>query len=214
MKMLMSRGSRFALVAAAFAAVVTLHSSSTARAADIDGGEAQWIWTPEQAEAEAPAGTVFFRKTFGLGEPESGQIQITADDTFELFVNGRLVGKGEDWHNLAVFDILRFLHNGRNVVAVRVQNTQPGSAGLVVRLTVKAKGNTDVSYSSDKSWRASIQDSPNWNAVKFDDATWLPARMLGELGRAEPWRQGVRMNSVGGGRFAVAPQFRVERRAR
>lgn len=80
-----------------------------------------------------------------------------------------------------------------------------------MRLTVKAKGNTDVSYSSDKSWRASTQDSPNWNAVKFDDSTWQPARSLGELGRAEPWRNGVQMNSVGGGRFSVAPQFRVER---
>lgn len=211
MKMLMSRGLVFALVALAIAAVFTISAPATVNGADVDGGEAQWIWTAEQAEAEVPAGTVYFRKTFGLGEPESGQIQITADDSFELFVNGRTVGRGDDWRKLAVFDILRFLRNGRNVVAVKVQNGQPGAAGLVVRLTVKAKGNTDVSYSSDKSWRATTQETPNWSTVKFDDASWQPARMLGELGRAEPWRNGVQLNSVGGGRFAVAPQFRVER---
>lgn len=185
--------------------------SSPAYGADIDGGEAQWIWTPEQPEPEAPAGVTYFRKSFGLGEPESGQIQISADDTYELFVNGRSVGRGDDWHKLGVFDIKRFLTNGRNVVAVRVSNGEPGSAGLVVRLTVRARGNTDISYSSDKSWRTTTQESPNWQSVRFDDSDWQPARMLGELGKAEPWRQGVRMAGVGGGRFAVAPQFRVER---
>ncbi|MBL9122863.1 MAG: hypothetical protein JNG90_04475, partial [Planctomycetaceae bacterium] len=202
------------LLLAALAAALPVRSNPVARAAEIDGGEAQWIWTPEQPDAEAPAGTCYFRKSFGLGQPESGQIQITADDGFELFVNGRLVGQGDDWHRLAVFDILKFLNNGRNVVAVKVNNAQPGAAGLVVRLTVKAKGNTDVSYSSDGTWKVSTQEEPNWNAARFDDSKWSPVRLLGELGRAEPWRNGVQLNGVGGGRFAVAPQFRVERIAR
>lgn len=188
-------------------------ASPAARGADIDGGEAQWIWTPEQADEEVPAGVVFFRKSFGLGAPESGQVQITADDAYELFVNGRSVGRGEDWRTMSTFDIQRYLTNGRNVVAVRVENREPGAAGLVVRLTVKAKGNTDVAYSSDHSWRTSTQEHPNWQAARFDESSWQPARVLGELGRAEPWRHGVRLSETGG-RFTIAPQFKVERIAR
>lgn len=201
---------RFAVCFAAVWFGVLAGAVATTRA-DIDGGEAQWIWSPEQPGPEVPPGVCFFRKSFGLGDPESGQVQIAADDAYELYVNGRSVGAGNDWRKMAVYDIQKYLHSGRNVVAVRVENAEAGPAGLVVRLTVKAKGNTDVAYSSDNSWKTSAQESPNWQGAKFEDSGWSKARPLGELGKAEPWRNGVRVVGVGGGRFAVAPNFRVER---
>ncbi|MGC3969358.1 MAG: hypothetical protein QM775_18965 [Pirellulales bacterium] len=60
-------------------------------------GEAQWIWSPTQVEGPAPKGAVFFRKWFPSSLPELAFLQITCDDKYEVYVNGRHVGEGKDW---------------------------------------------------------------------------------------------------------------------
>ncbi len=55
----------------------------------------QWIWSPAQPlEKNVPPGDCYFRKSFSLGQPESGEVQIACDNAYELFVNGRPVAEG------------------------------------------------------------------------------------------------------------------------
>jgi len=175
-------------------------------------GEPQWIWTPEHDATDAPAGSCYFRKHFKLGNPESGRIEITADDGYELFVNGRPVGSGKTWKQINVYDIQRYLIPGRNTIAVKATNGARGAAGLVAQVVVKNKGNTDVSYSTDTSWLVSTEEQANWQHDRFDDSKWKHARALGEFGKAAPW--GNQVKAAGGvspSRFKLPPQFVVDR---
>ncbi len=138
--------------------------------------EAQWIWSPAYEKELAPAGTCFFRKTFNLNAPENGRVEIACDDRYELFVNGRKVGKGDNWKTLDSYDVTRLLVSGANTVAVKGLNTKQGSAGLVARVVVKQQGGTAVEHSTDATWKTTLKEFPQWEKPRFDDTQWLAAR--------------------------------------
>jgi putative heme-binding domain-containing protein len=194
------------LLAAIVAMAALAGTASTACAAD--AGEAQWIWAP----ADTKAANCYFRKDFALPNPESGTIEISADSQYELYLNGVRIGEGNGWNTLERFDITPRLAKGRNVVAVKAMNSDGGPAGLVARVTVRNAGNTDVSHSTDATWRVVVNEAPGWEKTRFDDRRWGPAVSLGELGTAKPWADKVRAaDGAAGGRFTISPEFRVER---
>jgi putative heme-binding domain-containing protein len=171
--------------------------------------EAQWIWSPAYEKELAPAETCYFRKTFNLGAPEQGTIQIACDDSYELYVNGRQVGAGQQWKVLDVYDITKYLVQGPNTVAVKSVNTEQGSAGLVARVVVKQQGNTHVEYSTDATWKTALKEFPQWQKARFNDTQWLAARSFGALGATLPWGNEVTVAGADG-RFKVTPNFHVE----
>jgi putative heme-binding domain-containing protein len=171
--------------------------------------EAEWIWSPAYEKELAPQGDCFFRKTFNLGVPEHGVIQIAADDSYELYVNGRHVGRGTNWKALDVYDVTEYLVQGDNTVAVKAVNSKGGSAGLVARVIVEQRGSTHVEYSTDDTWKTALKDFPQWQKARFDDARWLAARSFGALGATLPWGNEVTV-SDSNSRFRVTPEFHVE----
>ena len=86
-------------------ATPSLAATETSEDVTQESGDAQWIWSPAHAKGEVPVGDCFFRKSFDLKKPAIGEIQITADNRFELFVNGQPIGRGQDWRQLQVYDI-------------------------------------------------------------------------------------------------------------
>src|SRR5688572_32882508 len=77
-------------------------------AAEATAQEAQWIWSPENAKENVPAGEAcHFRKAISLRAPEEGRIAIAADDQYELFLNGRRIGTGEATKKLDEYDVSR-----------------------------------------------------------------------------------------------------------
>ncbi len=178
----------------------------------VDSGEPQWIWSPKHAKDKVPPESCYFRKSFTMGDVEQGKVQVTCDDRYDLYVNGRLVGSGSEWQKLKSYDIQRFLQNGSNTIAIRGENITSESAGLVARVTVRQKGSTDVSHSTDATWRTSDYEAVGWEKPGYDDAAWPQAQVLGEFGHAAPW--GNQVTATDGAqiaRFTIAPEFRVER---
>ncbi len=172
--------------------------------------EAEWIWSPAYEKELAPPGVCYFRKTFNLtAAPESGAMQIACDDSYQLFVNGRAVGAGENWKVLDQYDITKFLVQGSNTVAVVATNADQGSAGLAARVIIKQQGNTHVEYSSDATWKTALKEFPHWQKARFDDSRWLSARSFGALGATLPWGNEVAAAGTDG-RFKVTPEFHVE----
>jgi putative membrane-bound dehydrogenase-like protein len=172
----------------------------------------QWVWSPAQPlEKNVPAGSCYFRKSFQLGLVESGEVQISCDNAYELYVNGRQVAEGDDWRTMKSHDITKYLTQGKNTVAVKAINKKQGSAGLVARVVVKEVGGTYVAYNTDATWRTSLQEFPQWTKHFFNDGQWLPARVIGPFGSTAPWLDEVQ--TAGGapaGRFETLPEFRVE----
>jgi len=171
--------------------------------------EAQWIWSPAFEKEFAPQGVCYFRKAFNLQAPESGMIQISCDDSYELFVNGRQIGGGQNWKVLDVYDVSRFLIKGINTIAVKATNSEGSSAGLVARVVVKDQGHTAVDHSSDATWKTALKEFPQWQKPRFNDVQWLAARSFGQLNATLPWGNEVSVAGAGD-RFKVTPEFHVE----
>ena len=170
----------------------------------------QWIWSAAHAKNKVPEGTCYFRKSLKLASPEEGEIQITADNQFSLFVNGTPVGEGSDWRKIEVFDISKHLRKGANTIAIEAINTDAGSAGLVARVIVKERGGTFRDYSTNETWKTSVRRFRNWTSPSFPESEWVAAKSYGPLGATLPW--GNEMVLAGqGARFEVPEGFSIER---
>jgi putative heme-binding domain-containing protein len=174
----------------------------------------QWIWTPayvNNLSQKSPAGTCYFRRSFEMTQPEAGEVQIAADGSYELFVNGRRVGEGKNWHVMDVHDITRYLVAGRNTVAVLAAKTETGAAGMAAKVLVKSAGDTYVSYVTNASWKTAQKEFVGWTQSRFNETQWLPAREIGRFGIVKPWLdESVLAGGSANGRFKIAPEFRVE----
>lgn len=151
--------------------------------------EAQWIWSPTVDKTSIQTGAQsFFRKSFNLSTEAVGRIEIAADDTYELYLNGRRLGTGEGYRQLERYDVSRFLVRGRNVVAIRVQNTRGQTAALACRVLIQPSVNERwYSFSSDASWNCSPASSPTWQTLAFNERSWQSAQEFGILGGTMPW---------------------------
>ncbi len=180
--------------------------------------EAQWIWD-HGVDAETPiaAGeTCYFRKTINLKIRSIGRIEIAADDQFELFINGKSIGKGQSSRELQQFDISEQLEIGRNVVAVKVVNTHGSTAALAARVSVKPEKQPKwFTFSTSPSWRVSSKESPMWQSVVFNDRLWGTAASFGELGDTVPWDRAVdviaEVQTEQQERFQIQKGFGVQR---
>jgi putative heme-binding domain-containing protein len=149
--------------------------------------EAQWIWM-EVEYSETPLGACHFRKTFSLSKPQKGAIGIAADDTYELYVNGKQVGRGQSRSSrLTDYDISRFLVRGRNVIAVKATNTEGPTAAIAVRVAIREEGQEPQAYSSDATWKTNQRPLPLWYSAVYQDMRWTPAHEFGAYGQTQPW---------------------------
>lgn len=154
----------------------------------VSAAEPQWIWSPEMQPQTSPAETVYFRVTFHVENPQSGIIEIAADNKYSLWINNERIGAGDNWLLLDRYDLKTRLVKGKNVVAVFAQNgDSPNPAGLVARVTVKDQGDRTVFASSGADWKTAIKPESMWWSADFKDDHWKPAHVFGEFGKVGPW---------------------------
>lgn len=168
--------------------------------------EAQWIWSPEHPRGQAPAGDCYFRRTFQVDLVEEASITITADDAYDLYLNGRVIGRGNSIRQMEQYDVSRLLQRGTNVVAVRVSNLSPGPAALSARFFVKQKNKDWVSFSTDRTWRTHLDRVENWSTARVNEAAWKPAQEYGLLGETAPWD---RREDVASSQLSENQRFRI-----
>ncbi len=112
---------------------------------------------------------------------DSVSISIAADNEYELYINGELIGSGNNWKSAQTYSVPSIA--GRNVIAVKAVDTG-GKGGLVAEIDFKGKH-----FVSDESWKVSTVEQPNWESVTFDDVLWPKATSYGLHGVALPWAQ-------------------------
>lgn len=180
--------------------------------------EAHWIWAPgTDANTKIAVGeTTFFRKYLNLRVGAEAKVAIAADDKFELFVNGKPIGTGRSARQIREFDISDQLEIGRNVIAVRAENTHGDTAAMVARVSVRPQGQSEwYFFHSDDSWKASAQESPMWQTVLFNDRSWGNAAAFGILGDTVPWDRGADVvaesRAEQSERFQIQSGFAVQR---
>ena len=186
-------------------------------AVPLAASEAQWIWATAAENGSIPEGeSCYFRKVINLRVEAIGQIEIAADDSYELFVNGNPVGSGKSSRGLDEYNITEHLVVGRNLVAVRARNTSGNTAAIAARVSVRPKaGGQYYTFSSDASWKTTTKQEPTWQSVLFNDNLWGPAKSFGVLGETAPWdRQpdvSIEEAADQSERFQVQKNFSVQR---
>jgi hypothetical protein len=154
---------------------------------------AQWIWYPEGNPASsAPPQQRYFRRVFSLDGSRpmaAAQMEMTADNAFQLWVNGRLALQGDNFHAVARADITSYLRTGDNRLCVLATNgsDRDNPAGLIGALTVRFKDGSQLDVCTDDTWLAAnaVQEQ-DWFANDPNDSQWQAAQQLGPAPMA-PW---------------------------
>jgi len=153
---------------------------------------ARWIWTPEgNPAASAPPGPRYFRCRFTLPSErrvESARLVLTADNTFQCWVNGRLAGSGDTFTRLYTLDVTSLLRPGGNLLTVTAVNTtsNPSPAGLIGSLSVRYADGTKQAVATDLRWEAAATVPAEWQSDASAGDAWSPAMELGPMG-IPPW---------------------------
>ncbi|MGO9200184.1 MAG: glycosyl hydrolase [Limisphaerales bacterium] len=166
--------------------------SLSAEAPGTQLGSAQWIWRKEGNPASAaPVGKRYFRRVLSLdegGHVAAASLVMTADNSFECWVNGRPAGTGDDFNHTYQMNIASLLKPGTNVIAVEAANggAAPNPAGLIARLRIQYGAGHVVETPTDARWEAAETVAANWRTEPGAANAWAAAMELGPLGMA-PW---------------------------
>lgn len=157
-------------------------------------GQAKWIWHNEgkgKPTAVAPATRRYFRRTLTL-EPglgiESALLVMTADNSYEAWVNGRRAIGGDSHTRLYSVDVAPLLKTGVNVLAVTAENggTKPNAAGLIGQLTIRFRDGRTIHLGTDREWASVAKAKDDWTTATTPLNGWKPVLELGPPGMT-PW---------------------------
>jgi alpha-L-rhamnosidase len=154
---------------------------------DEDSGQvfahSNWIWYPEgNPSLSAPVATRYFRRFVTLSAAQKvtqAWFALAIDDQYELWMNGRRVGTGDNWMKPGNLNVAKYLHPGRNTVEIKATNVgdAPNPAGVIAQLHVEFAKGAAIDVVSDKRWEAST-DSISWTKskelAKFGGGPWNP----------------------------------------
>jgi alpha-L-rhamnosidase len=149
-----------------------------------------WIWFPEgNPQKQAPRGNRYFRRSFTIPENRKmtkASIDMTVDNRFELYMNGKKIGSGKTWEEYYSFDLIALLHPGKNILAVNAFNKEPSAAGLIAKTLVEFQGGEPLIITSGADWKTSDSISPDWMSPEYDDAAWKAAMKIATF-PSQPW---------------------------
>lgn len=143
--------------------VKDIFSTSTGCTRYLSNWDASWIsyYDNSMHLAEVGGGVVYFRKELHLdNEPGNAVLDMAADESYELSVNGKMVGAKDHGKEPTRYDIRAFLKRGDNSIFVKTANTK----GLLLQASIEQGSGKNILLVSDESWQASK-----------DQVTWLPA---------------------------------------
>ncbi len=149
---------------------------------------ANWIWTSAHEQGAVPIGPTHYRKNFTLNRPVRGELVIAADDEFQVYFNGQLIGYGAGYDELTRIDLTMHLRNGDNLLAIRATNTQGANAALSAIVRFQLEGETAWRWTAtDPTWKSSGTVTPTWVNRRYDDSGWIAVNTLGEFGTTKQW---------------------------
>ncbi|MGE4286233.1 MAG: glycosyl hydrolase [Phycisphaerae bacterium] len=155
-----------------------------------------WIWYPGlNASASAPQGSCYFRGHLEI--PAGKQLATakfigTADNEMTLYVNGNPItdnqGSFANWRKLSDVDVLDFLTETGNTIAISVLNAtdEPSPAGLVGEFILTCQDGTTETIKIDSGWKVQNFSVSGWETARFDDSGWAKAEAVAAFGSG-PW---------------------------
>ena len=159
----------------------------------------QWIWDTNTFDKQ----TCRLWKSFEIpaaSKVTRATLRITVDNGYLLFMDGRELGRGSDWHDVTEYDVTQLLNPGRHCIAVEGFNDRL-EAGLIFGLHIEFLDQTNLDVLSDGSWFVVPNEQRDWSARKRASAEWHPVLVIGPI-HHHPWE-------VWPYRLTVVPPFQV-----
>jgi hypothetical protein len=172
------------------------------------------IWSNDIAAGRLPVAgeTRSFRHQLVLdADVESAACVVTCDNGFELYVNGKKIGEGDNWADPQSFDLSASLLKGANQIVVVGHNggQKPNIAAAWFQVNVELKGGARVKMATDASWEwtSSVPNARGTFAVagkakaatKTTDIVWQPVSLVkGDAWRKAEARMAEMLAGVGG----------------
>lgn len=176
---------RKVLVAALFILFASFDAQAVEQLAPFE--QANWLWAKKDAR------DCHLRKELTLPEaPVSAHVLITADNGYELLVNGSACGNalGFDpsiWKKVKRHEIKSALTAGKNVIGIHgIDLGAP--AGVVAAIRIEFKKSPPLEIVTDATWRVTTEPEP----VEFahpeyiEGPEWQAPKVVGKLG-VMPW---------------------------
>jgi hypothetical protein len=127
-----------------------------------------------------------YRRKIDLAAPaKSATVTVTADNAYELYVNGERIGADGDWYKAETYDVAAKLKPGANVIAIKVKN-EGSVGGVLCEAQIGLQTGELSRIATDGDWRVSREAPEGWAAVDFDDAQWGTPEVGGAPPTA-PW---------------------------
>ncbi len=151
-----------------------------------------WIWLPQNvAIDQIPPGVAYFRARLKLPSNvgvRHASVLMSADNYFQLSINGKEAMKGDDWHSPQKAEITKFVKAGENVFAVEATNSgsSPNPAGMIGHVLVELTDGRQVTLATDAAWKTNDRAAKGWQDIGFDDAGWADAKEVAKFGGG-PW---------------------------
>lgn len=174
--------------------------------------QARWIWSDAGAAGGTEPGRCFLRKTFDLPAGwavKSATAWMTADDSFQAFLNGHILRSFGDHRTVYEITIRDYLQTGRNVLAVSASNggQERNPAGFLAAVRIETVDGQVLEFVSDDSWKVTKENVENWQKPSADDSDWSAAAVVGAFGDA-PWQETrVQVRTLPPARYLRRPFF-------
>ena len=142
----------------------------------------KWIWHNEDYTDSINSTPRFFRYHFTLPDTAvASNIQITADDRLQLWINGIRIEE-ENMNNRYMYisvidDLADYLVPGENVIAVRVVNYTAFS-GLLFDGYAEMEDGERVDFYSTEDTVSTLTEYDGWNEKEFDDSKWTNCKIM------------------------------------
>lgn len=154
-------------------------------------GKASWIWVAGENAQSAPIGAAWFVTEVEVRRDsmiESAIMQVAADNSARITINGKARYRNTGWLQALTADIKADLRRGKNQLAAYVVNDAeaPNPAGLLVQIDITYRDGTVQTVASDKSWRALRAEGSASILPGRESLGWPVAQELGAADM-EPW---------------------------
>ncbi|MGA2543081.1 MAG: ATP-binding protein [Verrucomicrobiota bacterium] len=153
-----------------------------------------WIWAARTFDRQ----TCLLWRSFDIPASTTvaqAWLTMTADNEYNLFLDGRNVGRGAEWRHLGRYDLTQLMSPGKHVLAVEAYNVD-AKAGMLLGLQVNLADGRVLHIKSDTSWRIVPKEVRGWQTMTKAPDSWPAATVIGPIGTRPWWTtpEGIEIN--------------------
>jgi len=153
-----------------------------------------WIWLANTQDRQA----CHFWRSFEIPDSPAvthAQLRMTVDNEFTLFLDGRELGRGDEWRELFDYNVTPLMSRGRHILAVKAYNSS-WYAGMMFGLRIDLADGRKIEIKSDPSWRIVPEGITGWEKATAARAEWPHASVKARLGSLPWWSKPENVNPM------------------